>query len=173
MAMIHVSRSGQTLGVFEEDRVREGLRTGEFIGTDLGWTEGMPTWRPLSELESFRTPAAAPPPPVTQVPTATSQLPGTPTPATTATVPMVRTEPLAIWSLVLSLVGFFCCGFLTAIPGVICGHIALSRIAQQPTLQGRGMAIAGLVIGYFAIFGWLIWVIFFGGPGILQGIFNT
>lgn len=60
MAMIHVSRSGQTLGVFAEENVREGLRTGEFIGTDLGWMEGMANWRPLSELESFRTP----PPPV-------------------------------------------------------------------------------------------------------------
>ena len=60
--MIHVSRSGATLGVFEEARVREGLATGEFIGTDLGWTEGMSTWRPLSELESFLTPAAPPPP---------------------------------------------------------------------------------------------------------------
>jgi len=69
MAMIHVSRSGQTLGVFEEEKVREGLRTGEFIGTDLGWTEGMPNWRPLSELESFRTP----PPPQAAVPPVAAQ----------------------------------------------------------------------------------------------------
>ncbi len=61
MAMIHVSRSGSTLGVFEEEKLREGLRTGEFIETDLGWTEGMANWRPLSELDDFRTPAAAPP----------------------------------------------------------------------------------------------------------------
>ena len=61
--MIHISRSGGTLGVFDEARVREGLRTGEFIETDLGWTEGMTTWRPLSELESFgaQSTTAAPP----------------------------------------------------------------------------------------------------------------
>ena len=64
MAMIHVSRSGATLGVYDEARVREGLASGEFIGTDLGWTEGMATWRPLSELESFQTPTAPPPPAV-------------------------------------------------------------------------------------------------------------
>ncbi|MDQ6654673.1 MAG: YIP1 family protein [Verrucomicrobiota bacterium] len=62
MAMIHVSRSGAQLGIFDEARVREGLTTGEFIGTDLGWTAGMATWRPLSELESFQT---VPPPPAT------------------------------------------------------------------------------------------------------------
>jgi len=77
--MIHVSRSGAQLGVFEEDKVREGLRTGEFIGTDLGWMEGMATWRPLSELESFRTPAA--PPPV-----------AAPAPETTPTAP----QPIAV-----------------------------------------------------------------------------
>jgi len=60
MAMIHVNRSGTTLGVFDEEKVREGLSTGEFIGTDLGWMEGMPSWRPLSELETFR--RSSPPP---------------------------------------------------------------------------------------------------------------
>lgn len=69
--MIHVSRSGATLGIFEEEKVREGLRTGEFIGTDLGWTEGMATWRPLSELETFR--AAAVPPPQAATPSPAAQ----------------------------------------------------------------------------------------------------
>ena len=63
MAMFHINRSGTGLGVFDEGRVREGLRTGEFIGTDLAWTEGMASWRPLSEFESFASPAAVPPPP--------------------------------------------------------------------------------------------------------------
>lgn len=68
--MIHVNRSGQSLGIFDEARVREGLATGEFIGTDLGWREGMPTWRPLSELENFG--ATPPPPPIAPTePTAT------------------------------------------------------------------------------------------------------
>ncbi|HMJ06452.1 MAG TPA: YIP1 family protein [Chthoniobacterales bacterium] len=67
MAMIHVSRSGTTLGIFEEEKVREGLRTGEFIGTDLGWSEGMPAWRPLAELDSFQTPVPPVQPPIPPV----------------------------------------------------------------------------------------------------------
>jgi hypothetical protein len=59
MAMIHISRSGGTLGVFDEARVREGLKSGEFIETDLGWTEGMSTWRPLSEFDTFAVQASA------------------------------------------------------------------------------------------------------------------
>src|SRR5438477_8454769 len=64
MAMIHINRSGTSLGVFSEEDVREGLRTGRFIGTDLGWKEGMATWQSLSQFPelSAAAPAATPPP---------------------------------------------------------------------------------------------------------------
>ena len=91
MAMIHVNRSGQSLGIFDEARVREGLATGEFIGTDLGWTEGMPSWRPLSELESFA--AAAPPPPETPPPPVTPGPTPTPTPAAAPLVTAPDVQP--------------------------------------------------------------------------------
>ena len=81
MAMIHINRSGQSLGVFDETRVRQGLATGEFIGTDLGWTEGMSTWRPLSELETF----GAQPPPVAQPAPAASNTPTTAQPVVATT----------------------------------------------------------------------------------------
>ncbi|MEP6822178.1 MAG: YIP1 family protein, partial [Chthoniobacterales bacterium] len=88
MATIHISRSGATLGTFEEEKVREGLRTGEFIGTDLGWMEGMATWRPLSELDDFRT---APPPPVhPSIPEPTAPLP-----EMSSTAPVVVSTPMA------------------------------------------------------------------------------
>ena len=55
---------------------------------------------------------------------------------------------LAITSLVLGCLGFLTCG-LTAIPAVICGHIALSQIGKSAgRLAGSGMAIGGLVTGY-------------------------
>lgn len=53
MAMIHVNRSGTTLGTFSEDDVRAGLRAGRFLPTDLGWREGMPQWQPLSQFAEF------------------------------------------------------------------------------------------------------------------------
>ncbi len=50
---------------------------------------------------------------------------------------------------VLSLVCFF---ILTAIPAVICGHLALSRIKRSGgMLAGNGLAIGGLVAGYVGI----------------------
>jgi hypothetical protein len=79
-----------------------------------------------------------------------------------------RTEPLSVWSFVLSLVGLFCCGFFAGVPAVIMGHIALSRIKLQPYLGGRGLALAGLIIGYVAIFGWVVYLFFLGGMAALQ-----
>ena len=55
----------------------------------------------------------------------------------------VKTSGLAIASLVLSLVLPIGC-----IPAIVCGHIALRRIEKVPALRGRGLALAGLIIGY-------------------------
>jgi len=61
--MIHVNRGATSLGAFPEEEVREGLRTGRFASSDLGWREGMPSWKPLSEFSEFATAAPAAPSP--------------------------------------------------------------------------------------------------------------
>jgi hypothetical protein len=53
MAMINVNRGAESLGVFSEEDVRAGLRTGRFAPTDLGWREGMASWQPLSQFPEF------------------------------------------------------------------------------------------------------------------------
>src|SRR5438552_7968528 len=74
MAMIHVNRGATSLGTFSEEEVREGLKTGRFVPTDLGWREGMASWKALSqfpELGGEPAPAAPPqqaPPPSTIAP---------------------------------------------------------------------------------------------------------
>ena len=60
-----------------------------------------------------------------------------------------RTSGLAIASLVCSLSSpVTCVGWL---PGVICGHLAKSRIQRNPALKGIGLATAGLTIGYLIL----------------------
>ncbi len=61
--MIHVNRGATSLGVFSEEEVREGLRTGRFAPSDIGWREGMATWQPLSQFPELVTAAPAAPPP--------------------------------------------------------------------------------------------------------------
>ncbi|MEY2502221.1 MAG: hypothetical protein QOI07_2555 [Verrucomicrobiota bacterium] len=57
--MIHVARDGAKLGEFALEQVRDGLNTGQFRATDLGWQTGMAEWRPLSEIAGAT--AGAPP----------------------------------------------------------------------------------------------------------------
>lgn len=58
--MIHVARDGAKLGEFTAEQIREGLGTGQFRTTDLGWQSGMAEWRPLSELVAPGTPEQSP-----------------------------------------------------------------------------------------------------------------
>src|SRR6516162_5202882 len=88
MAIIHVNRGATSLGAFPEEEVREGLRTGRFVSTDLGWREGMPSWKPLSDFPDLisATPGVPEaPPPQAGVPSAVA-----PPPAPTAAMPMAR-----------------------------------------------------------------------------------
>ena len=62
--MIHVNRGTTTLGVFSEEEVREGLSTGRFAPTDIGWREGMASWQPLSQFPELGGAAAPAVPPV-------------------------------------------------------------------------------------------------------------
>ena len=67
-----------------------------------------------------------------------------------------KTNTLAIVSLVLA--------FFISLGAVICGHIALSQIKKTGE-NGRGLAIAGLILGYLGLIagliGTIIWISFF------------
>lgn len=137
---ILIHKNGKQIGPFPESQVANLLKTGEVAGTDLAWCEGMETWKPLSTFAGIQPPPGLPP----RLP---SQAPVPP--------PLRRTEPLSIWSLVLGIVSIVGCslgGFLAGIPAVICGHVGMSRIKRNPALDGKGMALAGLITGYIGLF---------------------
>jgi hypothetical protein len=49
----------------------------------------------------------------------------------------------------------------------------LSKINANPQLQGRGLAMAGLIIGYISVISWAFYLIFFGGLAALGGIMDS
>jgi competence protein ComGC len=78
------------------------------------------------------------------------------TPPAMSDVSQPKTSALAIWSLVLGILGLLfllvCISPLFAIPAVICGHMAYSRVKRSSgVLTGQGMALAGLITGYISI----------------------
>ena len=63
-----------------------------------------------------------------------------------------RTSGLAIAALVMGLCNFVpFLNFVTWILALVFGHVALSQMKRDPALEGRGMAIAGLIITYFLL----------------------
>lgn len=92
---------------------------------------------PMNQVHATNPVPASQPQPVTQTAQSSS----------TAASPTLSS--LAVVSLVAGIAGLFFFGSLIA---VICGHIARSQIRRsQGQLTGDGLAIAGLVMGYFAL----------------------
>ncbi|MGD9997594.1 MAG: DUF4190 domain-containing protein [Ilumatobacteraceae bacterium] len=63
-------------------------------------------------------------------------------------VQSARTSGLAIASMVLGILWLWWVGSILA---VIFGHVAISQTSRDPYLGGKGMAIAGLVLGYIGV----------------------
>jgi hypothetical protein len=76
----------------------------------------------------------------------------TPPPPQPALQSVARIAPSAIWSLILAILSFTCGWLFTAIPAVICGHVARAKIRKSDgTLGGKNIATAGLILGYIAL----------------------
>ncbi|HEY6738336.1 MAG TPA: DUF1707 and DUF4190 domain-containing protein [Actinopolymorphaceae bacterium] len=73
-------------------------------------------------------------------------------------VPPVRpNEPLATASLVCGVMAPFTCG-ISSVPAIITGHLALSRLHRTGD-SGKGMAIAGLILGYLPLTFFLLYLL--------------
>lgn len=97
-------------------------------------------------------PAAPPPPP--------------PSPGSNNMVPRVvvaprKTNRLPVIGLVLGILGLWFMGLWAAIPAVICAHIGNARARKDQAGNGKGIATAGLVVGYMAVL-----TVFMGPCGI-------
>lgn len=74
---------------------------------------------------------------------------------------------LAIIAFILSLISIFT-GF-TFIPGIICGHLAIAQCNRDPSLSGRGFAVASLVIGYIIlVFAFIVAMFWLGLAAVIM-----
>ena len=65
---------------------------------------------------------------------------------------LLRTSTTAIVSLVSGVLGWTLLPLLGSLVAVVTGHLARGEIRRSPqTLEGDGLAVAGLVLGYAAI----------------------
>lgn len=84
-----------------------------------------------------------------------------------------RTSSLAIVSLIFGVLAYILLPFLGALIAVICGHSARSEIRRAPpgTIEGDGLALAGLILGWIQLACTFIAIVFvvlvlFGAIGL-------
>lgn len=142
MAQWYYGSSAGQHGPVPEEEIRAMIVSGGIGPQTLVWREGMPGWQPLLSTPEFGSQAGAGPTPFHGG--VAGYYPAV----------AVQSSGLAVASMVCGIVGYLTCYLvgIFGIPAVICGHMALNRIARSPfPIAGRGMAITGLILGYLGI----------------------
>ncbi|MDG2126131.1 MAG: DUF4190 domain-containing protein [Verrucomicrobiales bacterium] len=136
------------------------VSSGAVTRDTLIWQDGMADWLPAAQAVPDLFPDGQVTP-VTYAPAAAQRG----APANSAqqlnTAPP-KTSGLAIAALICGILGLTTCWIFSAIPGAVCGHMALSQIRlANNQIGGRGLAIAGLVTSYISIAGTLLAIILY------------
>lgn len=89
--------------------------------------------------------------------------PPPPPPASNAPQPQMvteRTSGLSMAALICGIIGLFMNPM--SVVAIILGALGLSETSKDPSLKGRGMAVAGIVLGIVAV---IVWIIVFAVAG--------
>ena len=86
----------------------------------------------------------------------------------------IRTSNLAIISLVSGILGWTFLPWIASLVAIVTGHMARAEIRRSAgTMEGDGLAVAGLVLGYamvvISFIGLMLIVLFFGGLAVFLG----
>jgi hypothetical protein len=130
---IHIDRGGQRLGPYSVEQVNAHLTDGSILPTDLGWTDGMADWVPITQVSGVTTAEGTPPPP----------------PAEGSSCPMCQA--------VVTADQVFCMGCGTNLKG---GGTPVVQTAMKPAGNkklmigiGAGVGVLALAaVGYFVIY---------------------
>lgn len=84
-----------------------------------------------------------------------------------------QTNTMAIVSVISGVLSWVALPFIGAIVAIVTGHMARNEIKSNPGMQGDGLAIAGLILGYLHVVtfcgGVLLFLLIFGGVIGLSG----
>jgi hypothetical protein len=137
---IYITKNNTQMGPYDIGQITKMQASGALENHDFYWHEGMSEWMPLSQM--------------------IISLQGEVGAATSIAAHMqsinnpvdIKTSGFAITSLVLGILSVVTCLFFLGIPAVIFGHLARGKIRKNTFLvKGKGMALAGLIMGYTAI----------------------
>ncbi len=138
--------------VSHQELIRK-ISVGEVSSNEFAWHEGVADWQPISSFSELQITSAFVDGSVPSVPSVSSP---------TSAQQSGKTSSLAIASLCLGIGSIVLCGILMGIPALICGHVALGEIKRSDgRVEGKPMAIIGLILGYFSIVATVVMVLIF------------
>jgi hypothetical protein len=143
-------------GPITAEQVRQWVAEGRLNGLSKIQAEGSGVWKQLRDTPEFS--ALVPPSPANL---------GVLPPGSRAAAP--ASNPLAGWALGTGIASLPCCCLVVLSPvSIVLGVVALSQIKQNPNQGGRGMAVAGIVLGCISLLMSLVWwgIYFFASPNV-------
>lgn len=156
----YYSKDATQHGPVSLEDLQSKLRRGEVSRDALVWRDGMGDWTVASTVAELA-------PALPAVASDGSAPLYTPPTAVVAYPPVANARPtsgLAITSLIFGILGLTSCFLVPGIVAVICGHIAMGRTDPLTgDLGGRGLAVAGLVLGYICVALLVVVILFFVG----------
>jgi hypothetical protein len=146
-----IGADGREYGPITAELLRQWMAEGRANAQTRVWTEGATGWKPLVEFPEFAPLLAGAPGPGY-------------TPGPIRVLPTSRTNPLATTGMIMGILsltlGCCCYGVPFNVLGIVFSLIALAQIKQDPQQQGRGLAIAGLVLSILSLVLALLLVVF-------------
>ncbi len=153
-----IGGDGKEYGPVPADEVRRWMDERRVQPNSLVRAEGSTEWKSLSsfpELASLHASGISP------------------APFATSTTPLrtYQGNGMATSGLVLSCFALVCCGCLpVAILGIVFSSLGLSQANRDPEQSGKGIAIAGLVVGVVALLGNIVTLVVGGFAGVMEEI---
>ena len=147
-------------GPVSAEEVRRWITERRLHPSSLVQAEGSTDWKPLSLFPEFSSTLASV---------------SSPAPFTTSSAPMreQQSNGMATAGLALSCFALVCCGCSpAAILGIVFSFIGLSQANRDPAQTGKPLAIAGIVIGFIALIGNILGLVFGLFGGLLEKITN-
>lgn len=132
-----VGADGRQYGPVPEEKLRQWIAEGRANAQTQALAESATEWKPLGTLTEFAGHFAPSVPPTIRPPS----------------YPAQKTNSYAMAGLIFGILAFLCCcKVLFGTLGIIFSLIGLSQINQYPqSYEGRGIAIAGLVLSILSL----------------------
>ncbi len=133
-----VGVDGREYGPVSGEQLRQWIAEGRANAQTQAYAEGATEWRPLGALPEFAGLFVPPTPPTIRPP---------------VSGPVRKTNSHAMAGMIFGILAVLCCcKFLFGALGIIFSLIGLAQINRQPEFyEGRGLAIAGLVLSILSL----------------------